>query len=628
MLWLIETLVSVYFGYQLITLLTHREWSFQARFAAGIPIGVYTWTWSIFIWSYFWPMNTVQGSIVISVIGILGALLKFKNRNLKMNMVFSFNYYQQWTLIFCLFFYGLAMYASMLQGGKYTKGAAYSDLPFHLNIITSCAYGRNYIRKSFWDFDSTFYTGVKLSYPMMPDFFTATLVACGGASLHQALFIPSSLFMFSTIMSVYSITKHYCRSVFTSCLSILIFSCLGGLGFLVSIDPTVKSTDTLFYDVVHHWKGGREEYWFQTVMHILLPQRSALFGIPLCYWAILALIYAEKEENIKMTIVAALLVGFTPQVQAHAYMAMAQWSIAYCLVSFPWTDRSKWTSAFLRWLTFGVLANVMAFPQLPPFFNRLEANKVDFLKLKPIWSYRGRSIFTPIWMWWKALGVFGNVALFAGFTVASKEQIMIYIPSLVVFAIANIIRYQNWEYDNIKVFYDGWIPIAVPFVTQYLVFFFSNAKQRKRPTFNYFVFILLTGACVASGLLCIVMYLGSPTDIYRDDQLEYGNWAAENTLTNAAFIAESTTENPSASVAGRSVMMGYEGWIGSHGLDPWSRRSAISNLLSNPTKIENFEEYNVHYVLEYNNVSIFRVKEWMPWEIVFRNDNLTVYRRM
>lgn len=628
-LWCLEVYAAAWFGYQFATSLTYKYLGFWCRFALGIPIGICSLTWLIFILSYFWPMNKIYAYIMIPLFAVPAFFMKLLNDKRKLKMRYSYDYIHQWTIIFCVFFYGIIMYASMLSSGTSTKGAAYSDLPFHLNIISSLAYGINYKRKGFFSMDSTFYHGENLAYPIIPDFLSAALITTGDASLQQSLFIPSTMMIFSVMMSVWAIAKYYTNNSTIGCICILLFSCLGGLAFIMLFDPSTKfNEDDDFFDFIHHWPMNIDEYWFQTVMHMLVPQRSSLFGIPLCFWSILLLIIGQKKNDPKLFFVAAILTGFTPQVQAHAYMSMAQWAVAFCLITFPY--KGKWTSAIKNWCIYGILANVMAFPQLPPFFKRMKDAPSEFIEWSPVWRERGVGFTVPLVMWWRGLGVFGFCALIGGWATASKEQILLYIPSLVVFVISNVIKYQNWEYDNIKVFVDGWIPIALPFAAQFMFWFYDRAQKRIHKAFSSIVFILLIVGSIASGCLSILLYLGSPTDIYTHEQVDFGNWVAENTPISAVFIGDKSTEQPVASIGGRPVMSGFPGWIVSHGLDQYTREHVVDTLMSNPDNTTLFDEYGVRYVYlsGMSDVPFTPGEDSKVWQLLYDEPNITLWGRI
>ena len=72
----------------------------------------------------------------------------------------------------------------------------FGDLPFHLSVITSFAFGNNFPPE-----DPT-YAGVRFTYPFISDFVSAMFVRCG-ADLRQSMFIENYILGFS--LSAWSI---------------------------------------------------------------------------------------------------------------------------------------------------------------------------------------------------------------------------------------------------------------------------------------------------------------------------------------------------------------------------------------------------------------------------------------
>ena len=117
------------------------------------------------------------------------------------------------------------LYSTMLYDHQYTKGACYSDIPFHTNIIMSCIMGCNSKKKFFNKSDklmSVFFAGEPLAYSIMPDWYSSSLMLSGFTSVRYALLIPSLFVMFSLIVSFYSLTYYYSKSHFVSSLSFII----------------------------------------------------------------------------------------------------------------------------------------------------------------------------------------------------------------------------------------------------------------------------------------------------------------------------------------------------------------------------------------------------------------------
>jgi hypothetical protein len=144
---------------------------------------------------------------------------------------------------------------------------------------------------------------------------------------------------------------------------------------------------------------------------------------------------------------------------------------------------------------------------------------------------------------------------------------------------------QLWEMDNIKIFYDSWIPIAVPFVTQFLLFFVKGGQ--KAGIFDR-VFRVL------SGYICTCEYLVTPCDICKKKDIGLGNWIAENTRTDDTFL----TNQPTATIRIRKLFVGYLGWVVSHGVDSEESEKDLEDLKAHPNDIEKFRRLGIGYAVE------------------------------
>ena len=135
---------------------------------------------------------------------------------------------------------------------------------------------------------------------------------------------------------------------------------------------------------------------------------------------------------------------------------------------------------------------------------------------------------------------------------------------------------------------------------------------------------------ILSGALSILIYMGSPTDIFTNEQVDFGNWIAENTATDAVFIGDKSTEQPVATLGGRPVMSGFPGWVVSHGLDLYKREGVINNMVLSPENIEKFDEYSVSYVfMGTTNEMVFRPGEDSEhWQLLYDEPNITLWGRI
>ena len=167
----------------------------------------------------------------------------------------------------------------------------------------------------------------------------------------------------------------------------------------------------------------------------------------------------------------------------------------------------------------------------------------------------------------------------------------------------------------------------------FMFFFFERSKKErssKRSSIHFTIFILLVAAAVASGIMSIFIYLGSPTDIFTNDQVEFGNWIAENTPVSAIFIGDKSTEQPVASLGGRAVMSGFPGWIVSHGLDQYQRDDVVRKLMASPNSLKEFDQNGIQYVFlgTTNDYKFNPGEDSEYWQLLYDEVNITLWGRI
>jgi hypothetical protein len=417
------------------------------------------------------------------------------------------------------------------------------------------------------------------------------------------------------MVSLFSLALEFTGSQFSAMLSVLFFVNLGGLGWLRLLDP-----EHGYGDWVHNWGNGRYEYWLHPLMHILVPQRASLWSMPLCYWTILLLIHAVEHRDWRLFLLAGILTGLTPLVQVHSFVALAQWSLTFFLVKFPFKKPN--VRYISLWAVFGITANALALPQFAPFRHRLSASRSQFLQFNPIWRTpeRGGRSFPALALWWNGLGVFWALSLL-GIVALTRRQLAAYVPSLVVYAVTNVVRYQPWELDNTKLFYAAWIPVALPVVSQYLV-----AVARARVVMLV-VAVVLGFAASLSSFIHTVVCLSWRSPIFESHDFAFGHWVAENTATKAVFLTSDWHAHPAATVAGRQLFMGYGGWVESHGLDYWGRSNDYTRMQNGTGNIATFKRYGIEYTISrLGEFGEFERTEGTSWRQIYQDSDYRVWK--
>src|SRR5829696_3037515 len=155
----------------------------------------------------------------------------------------------------------------------------FGDLPFHLSVITSFAFGNNFPPE-----DPT-YAGVRFTYPFISDFVSAVFVRCG-ANLRESMFIPNFLLGISFVGLVHRWALVMLRDKLAAIITPLIVILNGGFGWTLLFEKAGTNEGGLFgvlmdlppsFTVIPEttWR------WGNAISTLLVPQRGFLMGLPL-----------------------------------------------------------------------------------------------------------------------------------------------------------------------------------------------------------------------------------------------------------------------------------------------------------------------------------------------------------
>lgn len=617
---LISIISSCFFGFELVAWFLAKHMDIITMIGIGNCIGIVISAWAFFIISYFIPLSFFHGllhSVILIMMGVFIQIrchFRFKITPIPIKILL-FSVLIPTVFLTYFFYYGF------LYKENYTKGACYGDFPFHLNLISSFAYGCNSQRKKIFQITTPFFANEPLAYPFIPNFYSAILKSCFNTSYHTCLVLPS-VFMALSLFIIFSrLVFEFSNSNFACYIFPWLFLLSGGTGFLQWIRIGFKTP--YYTDFVNNWAKNVHEGWFQTVIHILMPQRASLQSIPIAYAIILLLIIGEQQNKVvtKIYFLIGLLVASLAQVQPHSIIAVAQWGTIYFLINFKFSWR--WIQIELsNYVVIGVVAIIFGLPQTTAYWDRTKNN---FIKFAPIWQPSDHKTMAEFW--WPALGPFIVLATIHAPMIFNRKQFNAYFPSFCVWLIANYIWYQPWNLDNTKVFNAAWIPLAVCGVSNVLSFMW-NSKYRIG---KIFAILLLVASCM-SGSLAISM-------AYRETYPEWGNLQAQieiadfiKTKTNpqSVWITSRWHSHPVTALAGRQTFVGYGGWTSSHGLDDRRREQIMRDLLRNPDDCRAADEYGVEYIC--SSVGQFSYDFRVPidnknWIQIYDKNYYRIYQR-
>ena len=630
---------GIWFGYELVTFIIQNRLEYLVRLSIGVGLGIAFQAFVFFLTSLFFPLNRKHAIFLSICFYIVSSFIASRNNKFKPSKRIRYSKLDLIVLISSILFVIYSVHSANIEFGYYTRGPAFADLPFHMNIISSFTNGINYRRKSLFDVWSCFQADILLAYPMFHNFYVAILLNCYDISYSSALQITASILGISFFILLYEVFFVYTKDRVVSSISIISWIFLGGLGYTMIFYPS------LYKKRANNWilrfSDRHHTIWMQPYAHILIPQRSALFSAPLCFASIICFMKAlsfSKENNdnesghfmkrkcsIRYFILAGFCTGFLPQLQVHSFVAIAQFAIATCILFFP--SKKMFWKLFTNWLIYGLISCIIGLPLTYPFWVRKFENGDSFIRFEPIWNddIYGKLNFPLITVWWKSLGPFSVVMFFFGWVaVKNLFQIKFWFSAMIVWLLTSFIMYQPWKIDNNKLLFAVWLPIAVPYVTQFYIYVFRNSKIQ---FFKILVVIFIIQNMLSS-MLCFKSEIFKRVVFIDEKDIDCGKWISENTPIQAIFMSYSSRFNPASSLAGRQLYLGFFAWTAQHGVAGPNRELQTSKLLMDTNDSNAFASEAITYVLlKHNTTFNFPIKSGnTAWIKIYQEFPYTIYK--
>jgi hypothetical protein len=481
------------------------------------------------------------------------------------------------------------------------------DLPFHLSVITSFAYGNNFLPE-----DPT-YAGVRFTYPFLTDFVSAVFVHCG-ADLRQSMFIENFVVALAFVGLLHRWAFAMLRNRLAAILTPVLVLLNGGLGWVLvwkeatqsnksllgilkSLPPSLTIQDTT-------WRWGNALY------ALLIPQRGFLLGLPLAVvvftqWWLSdetpeEFLKAEQEKgkkakkgkkrknasmsepppassqrfalftgspvppSIKRMIAAGIVAGLLPLVHAHSFVVVMAVGACIALLQRRWRP----------WIAFFIVGSLIALPQMWWSTHNSAVNAKKFFEWQYGWD-RGKE--DAIWFWFKNSGLFIPLTL-AALVWRNKEPLvsrrlaLFFLPFTLCFIIPNVMKMAPWIWDNIKVLFYWWLASA-PLVALLLARLWQRGKVKKVVAIVLFACVTAAGAWDVAGIVA----RSTKYQIFDSSGIKFAELIKQNTEPRALIIHAPIYNHP-VFLSGRESLMGYPGHIWTHGLEYAGRESEIRRV--------------------------------------------------
>jgi len=459
----------------------------------------------------------------------------------------------------------------------------YGDLVFHLGFINK------FLESGQIMVSNPYFSSIKPNYPIFADFITAQVARFTGVDL--ALFLVTFLMGLLTIYVARNFILNFIKSEKVIFLALLLFFFNGGFGFYYFFQDLASSQKSFFdfiFSLPSEYTDIKESgyWWINTYLAYFLPQRGFLFAFPITLTVFSLLYVGYKRNKIMFFVIAGLLSGVLPLVQVHSLFVIFLVSLFLSLTTI---FLSKFNSRIvISWILFAIITSAVAL-SIFSAISQIES-PLKFIIIEPGWTSEENIIL----FWFKNLGIFAPLLIISLFWLfKNKFLFTLYLPFLFIFIISNIFVFQPWDFDNSKLlvywYFASTIVVAYFVCDQFLV---KNLAKKATGVFLIF-------SMVFSGALDVFRTFTHVTNyqIFSNSDLEVAESVKNLTAEKSLFLTASSHNHPIPALAGRSTLVGFHGWLWSHGLPYQERADDIRQIYRGGRQAEELiSKYKINYV--------------------------------
>lgn len=498
-----------------------------------------------------------------------------------------------WPLIILMVFFGCLFWnllsSHMLQqksSGLYSGGSTWGDLALHATLSTNLyEKGLDATLKNY-----PIYSGEKTRYPFLMDYITTLLMKLG-LSLRMSLIWPSFILLLAFIAVFYFLAQKITKSRLAAFFAPLIFFFNGTIFSLQYFWQDFKASGLKFFDFLGrmtkeygHLADHKIEF-SNIIADYILPQRAIILGLLVGSIVIYFLWQYWKSKETKKLAYAGVISGFLPIIHTHTFISIML--IAFGLGLLELIEHYKdFKHVIVRWLYYVIPAGVIALPFVLWLFP---SGSKGFFKVSIGWM-KGEEFI--LWFWIKNLGLY-ILAFLAGYWVSDEKLKKFYWSFLGLFVITNIFIFQPHYYDNMKIML-WWFLLSAILTGK----FFSYLKNR----FGNWKGYALIGACfillTSTGFLSVYRETYTSWLMFSNEDIALANFVKSNTPKDALFLTSDKHNHPVSCLSGRSVVMGYRGWLWTHGINYSEREGDIMSIYRADAGYEKLlDKYGIDYIL-------------------------------
>jgi hypothetical protein len=493
-------------------------------------------------------------------------------------------------LVLLAAFFGLLFYqllsTHMLAkkaDGLYSGGSTWGDLAWHLSMISNFQRGASAVK------ENPIFPGTRLSYPFVPDLVSAWLVH-RGLGLRASLIAPSLLTLLGLTLAVYFLARTVGASAIGSVASVILVLFNGSIVGMFYLWSDYRSavnrrwTLTLLSNDYSHLPD-RNLRFSNFVCELLLPQRAADFGFFIGTIAITLFWLYWKDFSRKSLFYGGLVLSCLPLIHFHTFVALGIVAGSLFVIEVLFVEPRQWRDTARAWTLFSLPIMMLALPQV---LWILPGHAGHFLRPTLGWMTGSDSVW---WFWFKNMSPHMFIfALAPGF--AKPKVKTFYLAFVGLFAVSNLVIFQPHDYDNLKLMF--WWFLMSCILTGLMLDCLVRRFRLPGLSLSLVVFISM----IATGSMAVWRELHLSSRMFSTEDIALAQFVKDHTSTDVIFLTSDRHNNPISCLAGRRIVMGYRGWLWTHGLNYSTREHDVIEMFRGSNdSIDLLKQYQVAYVL-------------------------------
>ena len=517
------------------------------------------------------------------------------------------------------------------KGGTLWVGqSTYGDLQLHLAIAASAV-------DAPFPLQNSLLAGESQAYPFLADTAASSLMVLGMEQV-PAMLLSAGVMLFLVFTGFALLSRELCRRKGAALLAFFLLFLNGGLGFLYTLDSTVdgyavtgigenlQNVLTGYYQTPTNQPDPHNLRWVNLICDMLIPQRSILCGWSLLMPALLLLLpplcRGKETPTPRETVLLGFFGGAMPLAHTHSYVALVLASAGFGVYHLCTVSKEERKRSFAFWGTYAGLAAALSLPQLILVTFRHTAESENFLCFWFNWANNrlgtdpltllknqfsggtsaARLSDEYLWFYLKNIGLPYVMILLSLFRrkpadLASREEVtqnrLLACGGFLIYALAEVIRFQPNVYDNNKLFY-VWFLLCLPGAADWGVEWFGRLKGLAG---RRVLALALLVVCFLSAGLTLAREAVSSYQVYGSTEVETAEFIRENTNREDVFLTGTHHLNPVTALAGRTIVCGPDLYLYYHGYSTGERQQEIARFYADPAANEDvLEKYGVAYL--------------------------------